>query len=57
MIIKLGLLHAGRINNREWLPYDTNNLSLACAVPKTGPRLLGTGAERRCLFSGKYALI
>lgn len=46
-----GLLRAARIgrNRREWLPYDTMNNSLACAIP---PNTRIANAQPRCVFSG-----
>ena len=47
----LGLLRVSEINRRQFLPYDTMNNSIACAVPRN-MRLSGN-AQRRCVFAGK----
>ncbi|KAI2802942.1 hypothetical protein BLOT_007065 [Blomia tropicalis] len=45
-----GLLRVSEINRRQFLPYDTMNNSIACAVPRN-MRLSGN-AQRRCVFAG-----
>lgn len=44
-----GLLQVSNINGREWLPYDTTNSSLVCAIPRN---MQIRNAQRRCLYSG-----
>lgn len=48
----LGLLRTIQINDRDFLPLDTKNHSIACAIPPTMP-LPENVPRRSCIFAGK----